>query len=366
MPSGSPTVNRARADAVIAAGVLQPLITILDAGTSRPCPAAQLQATAAWTLSNLCRGKPGPPADVLERALPVLSKLLRDRDGDADTIATAAWCLSYLSDGDNEQIEQVLNANVAQRLVELLVDPTAPDAVMPALRSVGNLVSGSDAQTQVLLDCGCLAALHKLMCTHLSPVLIKEVCWALSNITAGTSEQVDAVFTSGCLEPIIVLLDAPGAMDIQREAAWAVTNSTASGHAHHAVTLVRLGCLPPMCALLRSPDAKLVLLAMEGIENVLRVESSCHPESAGGSAYAIIIEESGGRELLEHLSCCSSSPEVCDKAAAILQAYFDVPQENLERRLDTVPGPRWSHSAVSNTLCVSSLSAGRPIDWCGL
>jgi hypothetical protein len=136
------------ADAVVAAGALQPLLTFLGVDVDeQPACVAQLRATAAWAVGNLCRGRPS--ADVLTLTLPVLSQLLRRGACDTETKVSVAWCLSYLSDGGDEQIEHVLAANVAPSLVEILAEVSPTDAVMPALRSVGNLVSGSDVQTQV-------------------------------------------------------------------------------------------------------------------------------------------------------------------------------------------------------------------------
>lgn len=43
---------------------------------------------------------------------------------------------------------QVIEANVCQRLVELLMHPS-PAVLVPALRTAGNIVTGNDTQTQV-------------------------------------------------------------------------------------------------------------------------------------------------------------------------------------------------------------------------
>ena len=133
-------------DLVIASGGI-PALLALGATFAEHSRLSTIRNTT-WTLSNLCRGKPQPPFDVVSPILPLLSTLLYSHD--METVTDACWALSYLSDGKNECIQAVLAAGVAARLVELLGNPSAT-VQTPALRTVGNIVTGR-AQSMCIED----------------------------------------------------------------------------------------------------------------------------------------------------------------------------------------------------------------------
>ncbi|KOB87292.1 hypothetical protein PFDG_03030 [Plasmodium falciparum Dd2] len=113
---------------------------------------------AAWTLSNLCRGKPAPKFEIVSKALPTLAALIYNDD--EEILTDACWTLSYLSDGSNENINSVLDAGVAERVVELLSHCSFL-VQTPALRTVGNIVTGDDLQTDVVVK---IRSSSKLSC----------------------------------------------------------------------------------------------------------------------------------------------------------------------------------------------------------
>ncbi|XP_065907231.1 importin subunit alpha-7-like isoform X2 [Dysidea avara] len=79
-----------------------------------------LMKHATWTLSNLYRRK-NPPlkSEYAARCLPILSQLLYHDN--LNVISDTCWSLSFLADGSNKRIQQVIDAGVVMRLVELLM-----------------------------------------------------------------------------------------------------------------------------------------------------------------------------------------------------------------------------------------------------
>ncbi|KAF4796556.1 Importin subunit alpha-6 [Turdus rufiventris] len=264
-------------DFVLNCGILPPLLELLTNSN-------RLTTTrnAVWALSNLCRGK-NPPPDFSKVApcLNVLSRLLFSSD--PDVLADACWALSYLSDGPNDKIQAVIDSGVCRRLVELLMHNDYK-VVSPALRAVGNIVTGDDIQTQAVID------------ANIFPILIEIL--------------QKAEFRT------------------RKEAAWAITNATSGGTPEQIRYLVALGCTKPLCDLLTVMDSKIVQVALNGLENILRLgEQESKQNGIGTNPYCALIEEAYGLDKIEFLQR-HENQEIYQKAFELIEHYFGVEEED--------------------------------------
>ena len=254
-------------------------------------------------------------------ALPVLAKLIYMLDD--EVLIDACWAISYLSDGPNEKIQAVIEAGIPRRLVELLMHAST-SVQTPALRSVGNIVTGDDVQTQVIINCGALPALLSLLSSTKDGIR-KEACWTISNITAGNSSQIQSVIDAGIIPPLVHLL-ANGDFKTRKEACWAISNATSGGlqKPDQIRYLVTQGCIKPLCDLLACPDNKIIQVALDGLENILKV-GEMDKEAGQGDAhvnrYALFIEEAGGMEKI-HDCQNNANEEIYMKAYNIIEKYF--------------------------------------------
>ena len=312
--AGSVDQNR---DCVLAGGALQPLLDICN---DKDAKLPMLQ-NAAWTLENLVRGKPFPDFDLVKSALPTLGTLLQSDD--ELVLKDACLALSFLSDDSgplNLQIQAVLDAGVAPRIVELLQYKC--DAVVgQALKVVGNLVSGDNAQTQQVVDCSVLPRLAFLL-HHQNKEIRKNAVWALSNITSGTTDQLQAVVEANIMPTLVHMLKM-GDTKIQREVAWALSNAAAAGFEAQVVYLAKCKCLTPLCDFLltSSLDAKTILVVLEGIWNILRVGRSSARVVCSQTTFNGEVELFGGHLALERL-LSHENIAIQQKARCIIRDYF--------------------------------------------
>lgn len=171
----------------------------------------------------------------------------------------------------------------------------------PALRSVGNIVTGDDLQTQVVIASGALPALLSLLSSPKDGIR-KEACWTISNITAGSPLQIQAVIEANIIPPLINIL---GNADFKtkKEAAWAISNATSGGlqEPNQIRYLVTQGCIKPLCDLLKAMDNKIIQVALDGLDNILKVGEADKEANGGTNLYAGYIEEAGGMHTIHNL-----------------------------------------------------------------
>lgn len=114
----------------------------------------------------------------------------------------------------------------------------------------------------------------------------------------------------------------------RKEAAWAITNATSGGTPEQIRYLVALGCTKPLCDLLTVMDSKIVQVALNGLENILRLgEQESKQNGIGINPYCALIEEAYGLDKIEFLQR-HENQEIYQKAFELIEHYFGVEEED--------------------------------------
>lgn len=228
-------------------------------------------------------------------------------------VADAAWAISYVTDDESDRIEAVIQAGCVPSLCRLLgLNENA--VIVPALRSVGNIVTGSDTQTDAALNAGVLNHMKKLLNNQRSNI-VKEAAWTISNITAGNPRQVQAVIDAGIFEEIYNVMEN-GDFRAQKEAAWVVTNTTSSGTPDQITRLMQR-VLKPYCNLLKSKDARTILVVLNGINNLFQLAE----KMSQTDDFARVIEENGALDILEKLQD-HENDDIYKASIHLIEKYF--------------------------------------------
>jgi len=120
--------------------------------------------------------------------------------------------------------------------------------------------------------------------------------------------------------------------DIRKECAWAISNATSGGDDLQIKFLVDSGCVPPLVNLLDKPDVRIVSVALEGIENILKCGQR-NQNMDGTNPFVGVVELCGGVDKIEDLQR-HENHKIYDMAVKILENYFGVDDDEEEQMVE--------------------------------
>jgi len=112
----------------------------------------------------------------------------------------------------------------------------------------------------------------------------------------------------------------------RKEAAWAILNATSGGTQQQIRYLVSIGCIKPLCDMLTVQDSRIVLVTLEGLENILKVGQQDVRKNGGVNPYSVLIEEAFGLDKIEYLQN-HNSENIYHLAYRIIEKYFSCDDE---------------------------------------
>jgi importin subunit alpha-6/7 len=94
--------------------------------------------------------------------------------------------------------------------------------------------------------------------------------------------------------PALVEVMGKAEFKTRKEAAWAVANAASGGSQEQIRFLVHQGCIQPLCNLLTVLDNRIVLVALNGLEHILKSGQQASQANNGNNEYAMMVEECYG------------------------------------------------------------------------
>lgn len=279
-----------------------------------------------WTLSNLCRGKPLPESSVTDEILKVAPELLRCKD--EGILSDCCWALSYIADGDNQRIQDILNLNIIPELIGLLSSESS-NITIPCLRTLGSILAGTEAQTQTVLNLGLVDKIPAFLSSK-KIGLKREALWTLSNITAGTDEQINLVLSHPCIHQVIDCLKDPD-FEIKKEALWVISNATHAKSSTIVLKVITLGAFGSLCDILDQKESKMLMVALEAINNLLTAGGSSYEQEGEGKSneVALKFDEIGGLSKMEDLQE-HPNLKIYKKVVEIMDQHYGLVEVNDE------------------------------------
>jgi len=126
---------------------------------------------------------------------------------------------------------------------------------------------------------------------------------------------------------VLIEVTRSGEFKTRKEGAWAIVNTTTGGSPDQIRYLVDQGCIAALCDFLTALDVKIIQVALNGLENILKVGESDARAVGGVNRYAVMIEECYGLDKIEFLQS-HENMDIYKKVFEMIEQYFGSEEED--------------------------------------
>ena len=117
---------------------------------------------------------------------------------------------------------------------------------------------------------------------------------------------------------LIFLTTLKGDLATRREAAWCINNLSLSGKREQVAYVLQQGVLVPFCQLLTTEDPQILVVVLDGINNILKMASTNEDDLLTLTSQ---IEDCAGLDKIEELQN-HRNEEIYKLAFEIIDRYF--------------------------------------------
>jgi len=176
---------------------------------------------------------------------------------DAERLFPAVQSIrKMLSRERNPPIDDVIKANLVQKLVGYLCYDEHAALQFETAWALTNIASGTSAQTRHVVEAGAVPPFVRLLSSPNTNVC-EQAVWALGNIAGDGAELRDLVIKYGIVEPLLALIKQDTPCTFLRNITWTLSNLCRNKNPAPSMQVL-LQLLPTLSSLLYSQDKEVL------------------------------------------------------------------------------------------------------------